>query len=184
MKDLNIFTSEGNIPYINKESSRKMIRLTHLYDSLEDSEDINKFDNDNYYISPESNFVYCFDLLIIICLVICFIYIPIKISYYKNKCININSFDKISFYFIDTTFILDLIISMFKGYYNSQFHLISDNKKIFKNYLSTFFAYDFISGLPILSITIHYCLNSVSQRDKFLSNSHSNRSTDATRFFW
>ena len=67
--------------------------------------------------------------------------------------------DILCFYFIDILFIMDLLIGLYRGYYNSEFKLIFNNKKILKRYITTFFIYDFISAMPVLSVFIHYYLN-------------------------
>ena len=89
------------------ERQRKIKKIERLFDSLEDSEDINGIENDSFYISPDSNIILILDFLVIISLAICFIYAPIKLSYNKNMCINLNLFDKISFFFVDIIFIID-----------------------------------------------------------------------------
>ena len=154
--DLNILNKQKNK---SEENIRKIKRVKELYDSLEDSEEINDIEEENFYISPESKFILFIDFLIILCLNICTIYIPLKISYYKNQCINIFSFDKYCFYSIDIIFFIDLLISFFRGYYNNKFILVTTNKKIIKKYLATNFIYDFISVIPFLSFIIYYYEN-------------------------
>ena len=69
---------------ILKEKNRRIFRIKHVYDSLEDSEDnINSCEESSYFISPESKFIYFFDFIIVICLTICIIYSPLKLSFQK-----------------------------------------------------------------------------------------------------
>ena len=154
--DTNISNKQKNK---NDDKNRRIFRRKVLYDSLEDSEEINDIKEENFYISPESNFILFLDFLIILCLNICTIYIPLKISYYKNQCIHIFSFDKYCFYSIDFIFFIDLLISFLRGYYNNQFNLVTSNKKIIKKYLATNFIYDFISVIPFLSFLVYYFEN-------------------------
>ena len=142
---------------IIKEKNRKLFQIKHVYDSLEDSEDnYNSSEETSFFISPESKFIYFFDFIIIICLAICIIYIPLKIAFHKNDCFNLSVFDRVIFDFIDIIFIIDFIISFYRGYYNNELKLINDSKIIIKNYLSTFFIYDLIAALPCCSFLIYY----------------------------
>ena len=143
----------------NKEPNRKIFRKKYLYDSLEDSEEFNEVEKDNFYISPESKIIIIIDFLIILCLNICLVYIPIKISYYKNNCVNIKLIDVIIAYSIDGLFIIDFLLAFFRAYYNNQFNLITKNTSIIKNYLKTYFIFDLVSAIPFLSFIIYYFKN-------------------------
>jgi len=141
------------------EGKRKIFKTKHLYDSLEDSEELSDLEEDNFFISPESNLILILDFLVLLCFMICIIYIPVKISFYQYNCIIINIADIFCFYFIDILFIIDLLIGLYRGYYNNEFKLVFNNKKILKRYIATFFAYDLISAMPVLSLFIHYYSN-------------------------
>ena len=151
--------SKKNVVEKTKENNRKILRKKYLYDSLEDSEEFNDIEKDNFYISPNSKICIILDFLIILCLIICLIYIPLKICYFKNNCVTIYLFDEIIFYSIDIIFIIDLLINFFKAYSNNQFKLITDNKKIINKYLMSYFVFDLVSGIPILSLIIYYYKN-------------------------
>ena len=143
-----------------KEKNRRLFQIKHVYDSLEDSEDnYNSSEETSFFISPESKFIYFFDFIIIICLAICIIYIPLKIAFHKNDYISLSAFDKVIFDFIDIIFIIDFIISFYRGYYNNELKLINYSKIIIKNYLSTFFIYDLIAALPCCSFLVYYYNN-------------------------
>ena len=139
-----------------KDRNRRLFQVKHVYDSLEDSEDIISSNEDTFYISPETNFIYIFDLLIIFCLCVCIIYIPLTISFHSSNSNDFNIFEKILFYFIDLIFLIDLFIGFFKGYYNNELKLITEKKSIIKKYLSTYFLYDLIAALPCCSFLVHY----------------------------
>ena len=139
-----------------RERNRNIFQIKHVYDSLEDSEENYNSTEETFFISPESKFIFYFDLIIILCLILCIIYIPLKISFQKNKCMSLNIFDKIVFNFIDIIYIIDLVIGFYRGFYNSDFKLISNIKIIMKNYLSTYFFYDLLSALPCCSFLIYY----------------------------
>ena len=51
--------------------------------------------------------------------------------------------------FIDVFFILDLLLNFLTTYEDSAKHLVSDFGSITKNYLSGWFAVDFLSSIPI-----------------------------------
>ena len=88
-----------------KEKNRRIFQIKHIYDSLEDSEDnINSCEESSCFISPETKFIYFFDFIIVVCLAIYIIYIPLKLSFRKNSCINLNIVDIITFDFIDIIF--------------------------------------------------------------------------------
>ena len=140
-----------------KEKNRRLFQVKHIYDSLEDSEDnFNLTEGTSFYISPESNFIYIFDFIILSCLAICIIYIPSKIAFHKNNCFRLNTFNIVLLDFIDVIFIIDLIINFYRGYYNNELKLISNSKIIVNNYLSTYFIYDLIAALPCCSFLIYY----------------------------
>ena len=142
-----------------KEINRKIFKINHVYDSLEDSEENYNSNEETFYISPESKFIYILDFLIVFCLFICIFYIPLKISYYKNKCVYFSTLDKICLNFIDILFIIDLIVGLYRGYYNSELKMVNNYKLIMCNYLLTNFIYDFISALPFLSLLEYYHMN-------------------------
>jgi len=142
-----------------KEINRKIFKINHVYDSLEDSEENYNSHEETFYISPESKLIYILDFLIVFCLFICIFYIPFKISYYKDRCVYFSTLDKVCLHFIDILFIMDLIVGLYKGYYNSELKLVNNYKLIMCNYLSTNFIYDFISALPILSLLEYYYMN-------------------------
>ena len=139
-----------------KEKNRKLFQAKHVYDSLEDSEDNISSSEETFYISPETNFIYIFDFIIIFCVTICIIYIPLIISFHKNNCLNLHIVDKILFNFVDGIFLIDFIIGFYRGYYNNELKMITKKQSIVKNYLSTYFFYDLLSALPCCSFLIYY----------------------------
>ena len=51
-----------------------------------------------------------------------------------------------------------MIISFFRGYYNFEYKLIKSNHLILLNYLKYGFIFDFLSAIPIFTISKHICL--------------------------
>ena len=52
-------------------------------------------------------------------------------------------------WFVDSIFILDIIIIFNSAYYDSSYSLVDCRKKIATNYLTTWFIVDFVSVLPV-----------------------------------
>ena len=113
------------------------------------------YENENYSKSkgfafhPNSAFVYIFDAIIIFANLYSFIFLPLRFA--KNEDIRGSDtlFDVIVIYLIDIIFISDLIISMFRGYYNDEMEIIKNNKKILIHYLEQDFFMDLFEALPI-----------------------------------
>ena len=139
-----------------KEINRKLFQIKHVYDSLEDSEEIYESSEETFCISPDSNSIYIFDLIIILCISISIVYVPLKISFHKNNCESLNTIEIIILDFIDIIYLIDLIIGFYRGYYNSDFKVVKNSKLIINKYLSTYFIYDLISALPCCSFLVFY----------------------------
>jgi hypothetical protein len=137
-----------------KDYKRNFYKKKLIYDSLEDSEEVNNNDEDNFFISPENTFILIFDFIIVLFLIIYIIYIPLKMSYHKQNYIYIKKYDKIYFYLIDTLFIIDLLIGFFRAYYNQELKLITNSRKIVKKFFARYFIYDLISAFPFLTLIV------------------------------
>ena len=140
-----------------EKNYRKIIRTKILYDSLEDNEtDIEK-ENEGIFLSPNSNFILIFDILIIISTLVVAFYNPYYISTMKCFCYPIHFIIKYIYFFIDILFICDLLLGFFRAYYNRKFQLVTSVKDIITNYLSSEFLMDFFQSLPIFSLLITRC---------------------------
>ena len=144
---------------INKKISQKSNDKLDVIDEEETKESISSDDDtDNnedlkgYSFSPNSNFIFIFDLIIIIVNLFSFISIPIDIA--RNKDIKKleSSIPGKFYYCIDLFYIFDLILSFFRGYYNYEFEIVRNNRKIIFHYLTGFFIFDLIEAIPIYSI--------------------------------
>ena len=133
---------------INKRFKNKI----NVTDSDNFSESDKEYINEGFSFSPESKFVFVFDLLLIIADLYIFIFMPLNIS--KSKDIRENdSFTKeISYYFVDLIFLSDFILSFLRGYYNYEMTIIRNNKSIIINYLKKYFFFDLLEAIPIYSI--------------------------------
>ena len=145
----------------NKMDKFRIIKRKQiLYDSLCDDNDLEK-DNDQYkkIINPETNFIYYFDLFIILAYFYIFFIITFNLANAECLCI-LN--DKIQYkdillFIIDILYILDLLISFFRCYYNFELKLIKSNILIIKNYLKGDFCLDLIEAIPLFIINKYIC---------------------------
>lgn len=51
-------------------------------------------------------------------------------------------------FFVDFVFLIDIVINFFIAYYDSNYKLVDNKKKIAWKYLTTWFVVDFFSILP------------------------------------
>ena len=138
---------------------RKLNRAKNLYDSIDDDE-TDKEMEDDYVINPETKTICIFDFLITIFFLYNFYISTINLC--KERCFcsskNTISFSDILLFFNDLLCICDLIISFFRGYYNFEYKLIKSNHLILINNLKYNFIFDFLSAIPIFTISNHICL--------------------------
>ena len=138
---------------INKEKKYRNLRIKKLiYDSFDDDECIEEeiLKVNIIYISPNNKYILIFDYLIIFLTLYSLIFIPINIS--TSICINDFIFQNIINYFMDLMYLIDLILSFFRPYYNFEDQLVYNNYKIIFHYLSSYFFIDLISSIPFYSI--------------------------------
>ena len=117
------------------------------------SEDSDKDDSSICFsLDPNSRFIFIFDLLLIIANLYNFIFLPLNLA--RNKDIRNQEplLEEICYYFVDLLFLLDVLISFFRGYYNYEMQIIFNNKKIINHYLKRFFISDLLESIPIYSI--------------------------------
>ena len=135
-----------------KKSNNKLSFINKSNSFHEDDSDNN---NENYKglaFLPTSRVIFTLDLLIILADLYTFIFIPLSIA--KNKDIkeNYSLFMEILHFLIDLIFILDFVVSLFRGYYNYEMDIIRNNKKIISEYMQNFFFIDLIQAIPLYSI--------------------------------
>ena len=137
---------------------RKLKKIKKVYDSMDDF-DIDE-DISGLIINPETKFILIFDLLIIVFYLYTFLIITIDLAKTKcfcplNKKFTIND---VIFFLNDILYILDIIISFFRGYYNFEYVLIKRHSLIIKNYLAGDFLLDVLEAIPIYSINKYICM--------------------------
>ena len=152
-KKKNIILSRMN-KKINNESNKKLdVTAEDIRSTISSDDDMDNNENlKGYSFSPNSNFIFIFDLIIIIVNLFSFISIPIYVA--KNEDIKKleSSISGKFYYCVDMFYIFDLILSFFRGYYNYEFEIVRNNKKIVMHYLFEFFIFDLIEAIPIYSI--------------------------------
>ena len=145
---INDLIKEKNMNY--KEKKYRILETKKLvYDSFDDDE-IMEDDILNVniiYISPDGKFIIIIDFIMLILTLYSLILFPITLSsgiYFL--------FDKVFNYFIDLIYIVDLILSFFRPYYNIDDQLIFNNNEIIIHYLYSYFSIDLICAIPFYSI--------------------------------
>ena len=156
----NIIKNKFSKKYNKKERKyRILIRKFNIYDSMDDEEIINDSDNFGNSLSPKSFFILIYDILLTLTVLGQLIFLPIILANYKYFCFRRTSIKLFIRYFIEILYFFDIFISFFRGYYNYEFQVVLNNKKIILNYLKTDFLYDLIEAIPYFYITNIICNN-------------------------
>lgn len=137
---------------VDREKFRILQHTGYVYDSLDDEEYEDAIDINNYYISPESIYLYIFDTAIIIFSIYNIFYLP---YYLAQDSFLISSYFNIKvllFHIIDIFFIFDLLISFFRSYYNYEEQLVNNVISMSLHYINNWFLFDFITAIPFYSI--------------------------------
>jgi hypothetical protein len=132
-----------------KEKKYRILEQKKLvYDSFDDDEIIEEelLNVNIFYISPDDKSIIIFDYIIVLLTLYSLIFIPINLSF--SICFKYNFLN----YLMDCIYIIDLILSFFRPYYNFEDQLVFNNRKIIIHYLYSFFTVDLISSIPFYSI--------------------------------
>ena len=157
-KNLKIFKSlrdnyKKNLNQFYKENKYRILIIKgHVYDSLDDEEEMDEEEIDIYYIEPDNMFLYIIDSITFISSLIILLYFPICLAKTKFFCNEIRDMNAILFYSIDMIYIIDLVINFYRSYYNYDEILIKNKIHIFIHYLKTWFLLDFICCIPIFTL--------------------------------
>ena len=144
--------SRGNLIFFQPKY-RKLFISKKVYDSLDDEEIEEEKEINNFYLSPNSFYIYFIDSLTLISSFIELFYLPFLLAYNNNLPINsFISIDSLLFYLIDLIYIIDLISGFFRAYYNFEEYLIRNINSICINYLKRWFFIDFIEAIPFYTI--------------------------------
>ena len=150
-------TPKNNIKY------RKLQKIKNIFDSMDEEEVIDDLNEGNIILEINGKFIFIFDSLILFSSLFSFFYVPISIANSDCFCMGENSFIKNIQLLIEIFYFLDIVISFFREYYDYEYKLNKNNKKIAIHYLKTNFKYDLIEAIPFNSINQILC----SQYDKY-----------------
>ena len=142
---------------IFKKSNERLLTLYNYNNNsteCEDSED-NHENYKGFALLPNSNFLFTFDLLLIIADLCTFIFLPITLAKNKDLREQGHIIIEIIHYIIDLVFFLDFVISFFRGYYDYEMKIVRNNKLIIKRYLRKFFINDFIQAIPFYNKDVY-----------------------------
>ena len=151
-----------------EKKNRKIKKTKNLDDSLDDNEECSSDEEENirynFYISSDSNFIFFFDLLLMIFSLYISFSIPLSLAKRKYFCEK----EEISISFIYLTeiiFIVDILITSVRSYYNYQYKKIVYSLKIIKHYLRTgAFFIDLLEAFPSFILSRKMCTNNYFDR--------------------
>ena len=141
---------------IMKNLKNKIIKLSNERLNIINITTDNDTDNDKnlkgFSFLPNSNFIFIFDLLLIIANLYIFIFFPLNLA--KNKEIGKNDsiINDFFCYLVDLIYIFDLFLGFFRAYYNYEMKIIRNNRKIIYCYLKNYFIFDLLEAIPIFSL--------------------------------
>ena len=156
----------------NLDKFRRLFQKKLVYDSFDSEEILDEIDN--FYISPDNNFIRLIDLLVIFSSLFNIIYSPFYLTNIKCFCSPNLKEVNYMYYFIDFLYIIDLILSFFRAYRNFEFKVINNNKRIIKHYITSQFFLDLIQAIPFYSYICFIC----NQRHNYICSNYDMNSLD------
>ena len=147
---------------IKKKSSNNLLKRASslVDDQFDDSENEIKTKNEkNISFSPNSNFIFIFDIFLIIANLYSFIFIPLRIAKNEELIKQESICVKIIKYLNDIIYLSDFLITLFRGYYNYEMKIIRSNKEIIIHYLKQDFFMDLLEGIPVYIIFNYFADN-------------------------
>ena len=148
---ININLNDSKIK-VDKEKFRILQHTGYVYDSLDDEEFEDAIDINNYYISPDSIYLYIFDSVIVILSIYNIFYLPYYLAQDSFLISTYFNIKVLLFHIIDIFFIIDLLISFFRSYYNYDEQLVNNVISMSLHYINNWFLFDFIAAIPFFSI--------------------------------
>lgn len=125
-----------------------------VYDSLSEKEESQV---EYYYIEPNNSFIFIFDMILAVLSLLSFIHLPFEIAFIHQATQGTLFFNFIFNTIIDLLYLIDIIIAVFKGYYDLEEHFIFKNNDICFHYFKGWFILDFIAAIP-LNFLLDYIL--------------------------
>ena len=152
------------------EKFRLLNRIKPLYDSFDDDESDKDKDFEGNPILPTNYIIFFLDLFLLLTTIYCLFYIPLRLAKSDCFCSPETIMNKILLYFTDLLFIGDFCIGFFRAYYNFEFKLIKNSKRIIFHYLKTDFLSDLIEGIPLYTYINFICSSSKEANNCFRYN--------------
>ena len=136
-----------------KETRYRMLMRSNklVYDSLSDEESDEVYE-DTDYISPNSKFIFFFDMTIFFFSFYSFCVNPIILCFYSKFIFTFLFWFNIINILIDLIYITDLVLGFFTAYYDIEERYIKKLSEISFHYLTSWFIIDLLSAIPFQSI--------------------------------
>jgi hypothetical protein len=115
---------------INKTYTMELkYKRSHIIDEYSIDEDNNLKYLKGFSFSPDNFFIFIFDIIIIIAIIYSFIFTPLIIA--KNEDIRKKDtiFQEVIKYLVDIIYIMDFVITIFRGYYDHEMTIMRSNKR-------------------------------------------------------
>ena len=141
---------------------RKLAITQNLFDSsFEESGEENEDEVLDIYISSESYFILIFDILITFFTFYLLLFNPLRLAERRNYFTEQNKIFMVFNIITEILYILDLLLSFFRTYYDYEYKKINHIDKIIMNYISNDFLMDLIEAIPSYLICKIYCYKDV-----------------------
>ena len=161
-QNINTNITRINPNRLKDKKEKKFRNLDHrfpVYDSMDDDENIDNGNLTGYSIPPNSYFILIYDIILSAFIISSYISLPLSLTYTKTFCVIEPNLKKLMIKFTELLFILDILISFFRGYYNNELEVVLNNRKIIFHYLRNNFISDLFSAIPYFCITNNICKN-------------------------
>ena len=137
----------------SNEKYRKLINRGLVYDSFDDEEEFEEQINKEFFIMPNSIFIYILDTLVALNIFYFLTYNPYYIASSTTFLFsNILNLREIYHFFMEFVFFIDFLIQFIKAYYDFDENLVTSKKRIILHYLSSWFFIDLITVIPTFTI--------------------------------
>ena len=159
----NVTSKNSNKSYrsnevISKRSSnekyRKLINRGLVYDSFDDDEE--EFEdqiNKEFFIMPNSMFIYILDTLVALNIVYFLTYNPYYLASSTTFLFsNILNLREIYHFFMEFVFFVDFVVQFLRAYHDFDENLVTSKKRIILHYLRSWFFIDLITIIPTFTI--------------------------------
>ena len=128
--------------------------------SLEDESDVDAVIARNLWkhhrlLPPQSTFKHYWDLIMILFVFYSSVFIPMELAFMNsNPAITKHIAHRIFDYGVDIYFLIDIVVNFNTSFYDEDYQIVLERKKIAKLYLRTWFPLDFIAAFPFEVIAL------------------------------